>query len=122
MRAGEREGWLISRREQMGQPQVVINAKTGAEGCVAAELLDSDGKVLSGFSRDDCARFRGDSIRHVLKWKAGHFEPSQGDGGKRIRFILRNADLFSYFVVPPEDPHGGRQSPAATIPRDARRK
>ena len=122
MRAGEREGWLISRREQMGQPQVVINAKTGAEGCVAAELLDSDGKVLPGFSRDDCARFRGDSIRHVLKWKAGHFEPSQGDGGKKIRFILRNADLFSYFVVPPEDPHGGRQAPAAAIPRDTRRK
>lgn len=96
MDAGEKEGWLISRREVLEAPQVAINARTSAGGYVAAEILDTNNKVIPGFSRDDCVPFTGDSVRHVLKWKTEKFAGKQQKQEKKIRFVLKNAELYSY--------------------------
>jgi hypothetical protein len=96
MRAGDQEGWLISRREVLQKPEVTINARTEQGGCVVAEILDRDNNVLKGFSREECIPFQADSVRHVLKWKTTEFDESQQEGDKKFRFYLRNADLYSY--------------------------
>jgi len=96
MRAGAREGWLITRREELERPRVRINAKTGPGGAVVAEILDREDNVLEGFGRDDCVPFAGDSIRHVLTWKTAEFAEPQRAGDKKFRFFLKNADLYSY--------------------------
>lgn len=96
MRAGAEEGWLISRREPMAAPSVTINAKTEPQGFVAAELLDRDNRPIPGFTRADCRVFQGDSVRHVLKWKKDRFDDSHLDHDKKIRFYLKDADLYSY--------------------------
>jgi len=96
MRAGVEEGWLISRREPFLIPRVTINAKTGKDGYVAAELLDRHNEVLPGFSREECTPFAGDSIRHVLTWKTKELPKSHINEDKKIRFFLKNADLYSY--------------------------
>ena len=95
-RASEAEGWLITRREPFHEPAVTINAKTASDGFVAAEILDRQNRVVPGYSREDCRSFTGDSVRHVLKWKtdafaAGHVRPDY-----KLRFWLKNAELFSY--------------------------
>ena len=100
MRADDEEGWLISRREVFRTPKVTINAKTDADGYVAAELLDRNNNVIPGFSREDCIPFKGDSIRHDLTWKTNAFPADLVDADKKIRFFLKNADLYSYL---PED-------------------
>lgn len=96
MQAGAKEGWMISRREAMTVPRVAVNAAVKPGGYVVGELLDRNNKVLAGFSRKDCVEFRGDAVRHVLKWKTGEFAPERLEGDKKIRFYLRNADLYSY--------------------------
>ena len=45
-RAGDTEGWLISRREPFRRPAVTLNARVGTNGCVAAEILDRHNRVL----------------------------------------------------------------------------
>jgi hypothetical protein len=96
MRAGDTEGWLISRREPSRQPVVTINARTGSDGFVVAEILDRRNRVLPGFSRDDCVPFRGDALRHELTWKSAQFNAAQKADDYKIRFWLKNAELFSY--------------------------
>jgi len=96
MHAGGQEGWLISRREPMRRPRVTINAKTAPGGYVVAELLDRDNQVLPGFSRGQCRPFSGDSIHHLLRWKAGGLPEAQAETDRKIRFYLKNADLYSY--------------------------
>jgi hypothetical protein len=100
MRAGSMEGWLITRREPLRAPQVAINAKITEDGYIVAEILDRHNRVLPGFSRGDCVPFRGDAVRHVLQWKMAQFPRAQMDGDKKIRFYLRNADLYSYLPTP----------------------
>lgn len=61
-----------------------------------AEIVDRNNVVIKGFSARECARFEGDSTDHPLTWKTAMF-PSDALGvDKKIRFIMKNADLFSY--------------------------
>jgi len=98
MRAETEEGWLISRREVFQKPKVFINARTGPNGYVVAELLDRHNRVIKGFSRSDCLPFKGDSIRYPMEWKTKAFPASFILVGtdKKIRFYLKDADLYSY--------------------------
>ncbi len=96
MQAGEKEGWLISRREVFRTPKVTINAKTCQDGYVAAELLDRNNNVIKGFSRADCVPFKEDAVRGVLEWKTKTFPADMIDADKKIRFLLKDADLYSY--------------------------
>jgi len=99
MRAGGEEGWIVSRREAFATPAVTINARTGEDGVIVAELLDRNDEVLEGFSREDCVPFSGDGVRHRLSWKKAAFDEAQLEGDKKIRFFLRDAELFSYLPV-----------------------
>lgn len=96
MRAAQDEGWLISRREVFNTPKVSINAKCGPGGYVTAELIDRNNKVIPGFSRQDCIAFTGDSVCHELKWKTKQFPKKLIDKDKKIRFYMKDADLYSY--------------------------
>ena len=96
MQAGAEEGWLISRREPFRVPKITINAKTAPDGYVVAELLDRGNDVVPGFSRADCLPFTGDSVRHVLTWKTAELPEAMLKPDKKVRFYLKNADLYSY--------------------------
>ncbi|MGN6548010.1 MAG: hypothetical protein ACTHK7_23450, partial [Aureliella sp.] len=89
------EGWLITRREPFRQPQVTINARTRDGGEITAEILDRQNRVVPGFSRSECIPFQGDDVRHTLAWKTDAF-PSPPASDYKIRFWLKNAELFSY--------------------------
>ena len=96
MRAGENEAWLITRREPFHEPAVAINARTDPDGFVTAEILDRQNRVLPGFAKDKCRPFSGDSVRQVLRWKEARFPDSARRDDYKIRFWLKNAELFSY--------------------------
>jgi len=96
MRAGDAEGHLISRREPFRLPQVLINAKTAREGYVTAELLTRDNQVIPGFSRHECRQFSGDGVNHILRWNTAELPDAYLDVDKKIRFILKRADLYAY--------------------------
>jgi hypothetical protein len=87
---------MVSRREMFRTPRVCINARTRRDGYVVAELLDTENKPIKGFARKDCVPFAGDSICHTLEWKTKQFTEEMLRPCKKIRFYLKNADLYSY--------------------------
>ena len=96
LHAGAGEGWLVSRREPFRVPRVTINARAGAGGYVCAELLDRHGEVIPGFGRADCVPFSGDAVGHVLTWRTAALPDAYLEVDKKIRFFLKDADLYSY--------------------------
>lgn len=106
LRAGDTEGWLISRRDPFRRPAVTINARTGTNGYVTAEILDRRNRVLAGFAKADCVAFRGDAVRHELRWRPAAFAAAQKLNDYKIRFWLKNAELFSYLPadLDPKEP------------------
>lgn len=106
MKTVNSEGWLITRREPMLEPRVMINARVEPGGAIQAELLDRKNRVVRGFSRDDSEIFKGDSTSHELRWKGMSLEGKAKQKDYKIRFWLKRAELFSYLPskLDPQEP------------------
>lgn len=65
------------------------------KGSLAVEVLDAAGRVLPGYGRQDCNSLTGDQIDGVVTWKDRKELPQDVDA-IRLRFILRNASLYSF--------------------------
>ncbi len=75
--------------------QLILNCATSAAGSIRVECLNAAGHALPGFTLEDCVPFMGDCIEHSVRWKSG--QDLAGLVGKpvRLRYAMRDADLFS---------------------------
>ncbi|NSW57558.1 MAG: hypothetical protein HPY44_16230 [Armatimonadetes bacterium] len=101
MHAGDEGGTLVTRPLICAPGELLINARTEGDGYVAAEVLGEDGQPLPGYSREECLQFTGDSLSAPLAW-GGQLALPANPKGLRLRFLLRNADLYSFRVTPEE--------------------
>lgn len=96
--AGEHEGRLVTRPMKFASGILHINAATSTGGYVKAELLDLTGNVISGYPAKDCVSFKGNSIDATLTWKKNGILPASGSKGLMVRFLIKNAKLYSFAV------------------------
>lgn len=88
-------GELVTKPLTFDGKELVINYSTSAVGSIRVEIQDKDGKPISGFAMDDCPEIYGDEIEKVVKWKAGSDLSSLKGKAIRLRFALKDADLYS---------------------------
>lgn len=75
--------------------RLTLNYATSAAGSVRVELQDASGQPLPGFALNDSTELYGDSPEQIVSWKGGHnLELLQGKP-IRVRFELKDADLFA---------------------------
>jgi len=100
MHAGDKEGSFISRREIFNTPKVTINGKCAPGGYITADIVDRNNVVIPGYDKLYCNAFTGDSVRGELTWKRGkEFPKDMIDKDRKIRFYIKNADLYSYLPL-----------------------
>ncbi len=75
--------------------QLEVNADA-SEGSLAVEVLSANGETHPGFSRQECAEFRSDSVRHVVRWSEHERLPAGQP--LRLRFHLDNTQLYSFRI------------------------
>ena len=97
--ASMKGGELVSRPVRFNGNRLSLNFATSAAGDVRVELQDASGKPFSGFSAEECQPLFGDTIDRAVTWTSGPDVSSLQDKTVRIRFILRDADLYSYQFV-----------------------
>lgn len=68
----------------------------GGRGEVRAELLDENGSVLPGFEAARCEPLRSDALAHTMNWEGRSDLNSLKDRKIQVRFLLRNAKLYSF--------------------------
>ena len=66
-----------------------------ADGDIRVELQDADGKPLPGFTLEQCAPIFGDTLDRTVTWKGGSGVGELVGKPVRLRFVLRDADLYS---------------------------
>ena len=89
-------GELITKPIVFTGHQLSVNYSTSAAGSLYVELQDLAGKPLSGFTQQNCLEHYGDSTQQVIRWKSGTDVSTLAGKPIRIRFILKDGDLFSY--------------------------
>ncbi|GAB4153961.1 MAG: hypothetical protein Tsb009_30470 [Planctomycetaceae bacterium] len=88
-------GELVTKPLRFEGNMLTINAKTNKGGSIRVELQDANGKPISGFSAAESVPFLGDTLKHKVAWKSGTDVSKLAGKTIRLRFILKNADLFS---------------------------
>ena len=68
----------------------------GGQGEVRVELLDENGLVLPGFEAARCEPLRSDALAHTMSWEGQPDLNSLKDRKIQVRFLLRNAKLYSF--------------------------
>ena len=75
--------------------KLVINYSTGAAGSIQVEITDELGQPIPGFTLDDCPEIYGDEITKIVKWESGSDLSQLASRAVRLRFVLKDADLYS---------------------------
>jgi hypothetical protein len=97
--AGEAGGSLTTRPVRFSGKHLFVNADARG-GELTAEVLDEGGRPLPGLSRGDCVPVAADKTLQAVKWKAGNDLAAAAGKAVRLRFHLRNARLFAFWVSP----------------------
>lgn len=72
-----------------------INASTSAAGSIRVEVLDEAGRVIPGFSAEECDVVIGDRVARTVSWKGNSDFSAIAAHPVRLRFLMKDADLYS---------------------------
>lgn len=99
MEAGDTEGMLTTRPVRFRGNRLFVNVNS-VSGILAAEILDTANQVIPPFTRGDCRPVHLDSTQCEISWKAAPNLSSVAGKPVKIRFYLRNGQLYSFWVSP----------------------
>jgi hypothetical protein len=88
-------GELHTRPVQFAGSELRINFATSAAGGLRVELQDLDRKPIPGFTLDDCPEIFGDTLDRTVNWKQGADVSKLSGIPVRMRFVMKDADLYS---------------------------
>lgn len=77
-----------------------MNFASSAAGGVKVEIQDASGKPMPGFALSDCEEHFGDSLARTVVWKNGTNVSSFAGKPVRLRFVLKDADVYSFRFEP----------------------
>ncbi|GDY10075.1 hypothetical protein LBMAG52_35610 [Planctomycetia bacterium] len=73
-----------------------LNFATSAAGDIRVEIQDATGQPIPGFTLADCHELFGDTLARTVTWKHGQDVSRLAGQPIRLRFALRDADLFAF--------------------------
>lgn len=89
-------GELLTKPLRFAGQELEVNLSTSAAGGLRVEIQDEQGQALPGFALQDCPEMIGDQIDRVVAWKQGRDVHSLSGRTVRLRFALKDADLFAF--------------------------
>jgi hypothetical protein len=95
VRAGYGGGELLTKPLRFEGRALEVNLATSAAGSLRVEVQDADGSPIPGFALADSEEMIGDEIERTVSWRGNPDLASLRGRSIRLRFVLRDADLYS---------------------------
>jgi len=95
VRADYDGGELLTKPMIFDGSQLSINFSTSAAGGIKVEIQDEAGKAIPGFSLADSQEQIGNEVNRIVSWKGGNDLKSLSGKPVRLRFVMKDADLYS---------------------------
>jgi hypothetical protein len=96
LRSGYAGGHAVTRPLVFSGRELSLNFSTSAAGGVKVGFEDAAGKAISGFSVEDCVTQIGNELDRKVTWKSGTDVSSLAGKPVRLRFSMKDADIFSF--------------------------
>ncbi len=95
LHAGFASGNVTTRAFTFAGAALSLNLATSAAGSVRVELQDEQGQPLPGRALTDCPPIFTDAIAHTVAWRDGSDLATWTGRPVRLRFELREADVYA---------------------------
>ena len=93
--AGYAGGELLTRPLRFEGSELVLNYATSAAGSVRVEVQDVGGRPMPRFKVAESVEMYGDEIERVVSWEGGADLSQVAGQPVRLRFVMKDADLYS---------------------------
>ena len=88
-------GEMVTKPIVFEGKELVINFSTSAAGSVRVEIQDAEGQPVPGYELAESVEIFGDQIERVVAWKGGSNASQLAGKPVRLRFVIKDADLYS---------------------------
>ena len=88
-------GEMLTRPLRVSGRQLWLNFATSAAGSLRVEVQEADGEPIPGFSLAESKDLVGDSISAPISWGEGRDLGELAGRTVRLRFVLKDADLYA---------------------------
>ncbi|MBC7967089.1 MAG: hypothetical protein H7Z17_14330 [Fuerstia sp.] len=95
VRADYNGGELLTRPLRFSGSRLDLNFSTSAVGSIRVEIQDEAGRAIPGFAAADCVEVIGNEIDRTVRWKSGSDVSSLAGRTVRLRFVMKDADLYA---------------------------
>ncbi|MBN1352033.1 hypothetical protein JXJ21_21710 [candidate division KSB1 bacterium] len=89
------EGELLTKYFKFSGSELIINFSSSAAGSILVEIQDTAGSPIPGFRLEECIPAIGDAINHIVTWKHQSAPGKLAGHPIRLRFVMKEADLYS---------------------------
>lgn len=100
VRAPYHGGELLTRPFQFTGKRLVLNFATSAVGSLRVEIQNDAGTPVVGYALTDSEMLFGDELLRTVSWTNGPDVSGLAGQSIRLRFVLRDADLYSFRFAP----------------------
>lgn len=94
--AGFAGGEFLTKPLVLKGGELELNYSTSAVGSVRVEIQDAHNRALPGYGLDECPEIFGDQIEGVARWSGGTDLSSLAGQSVRLRFALKDADIYAF--------------------------
>ena len=88
-------GTVTTRPFNFSGSRLELNYSTSAAGSLRVEVQDAAGNPLPGYRLDDCRPIFGDELARTVAWKKGSDVTSLAGQSVKLKFEIKDGDLFS---------------------------
>jgi hypothetical protein len=89
-------GELFTKPLKFTGDRLELNFSTSAAGSIRVEFQEEAGGPITGFAASDCVEIVGNEIGRIIRWKNGADVSRLAGKTVRLRFVMKDADLFSF--------------------------
>ncbi len=88
-------GEMMTKPIRFTGDKLLINFATSAAGFVKVEILDLKGNKIEGLELENSKEIIGNEIEKVVTWKGNPDLKRLNDKPVKLRFVMKDADLYS---------------------------
>ncbi len=94
-----REGEFVTKPFVFDGDELVVNYSTSVVGYVRVEIQDDAGVAIPGHTLNEAIEIVGDEIERKVRWRAGTSVSRLAGKPIRLKFVMKDADLYSLRFV-----------------------